>query len=228
VRILLTAVAVALGAAFVMPAKAATPVRLFGMLEIRTDPTDGLPQWQRVLRAIATEEPRYRACAEDRTRCPDGRVAAWQDQLSLLRGRPAPEQIEGVNRFVNRWPYRTDAKLWARSDYWASPLEFFARSGDCEDYAIAKYVSLRQLGFAPERLRMVVLRDSVRGEAHAVLAVYLPSGVYILDNLFAEVMRQEDLSRYQPLYSLNEQARWVHMASDAIVISANGAGSRRP
>ena len=86
------------------------------------------------------------------------------------------EQIRAVNLFLNDWQYKSDIQNYGRRDYWATPLEFLRRSGDCEDYAIAKYVSLRQIGFAPEQLRLVV-RDVVRELAHAVLAVYLDDGV---------------------------------------------------
>ena len=106
-------------------------------------------------------------------------------------GRARLDQLDTVNRFLNGWRYREDAANYGRRDYWASPLEFFLRSGDCEDYAIAKYVTLRQLGFAAEQLRLVVVHDVVRDLAHAVLAVYLDDQVYILDNLTRAVLPQE-------------------------------------
>jgi predicted transglutaminase-like cysteine proteinase len=54
-----------------------------------------------------------------------------------------------TNRFLNDWRYKPDDQNYGQRDYWATPLEFLRRSGDCEDYAIAKYVTLRELGFAP-------------------------------------------------------------------------------
>ena len=98
-------------------------------------------------------------------------------------GRAPLDQLDAVNRFLNNWRYKEDFANYGRRDYWASPLEFFLRSGDCEDYAIAKYVTLRELGFSAEALRLVVVQDVVRDLAHAVLAVYLDDQVYILDNL---------------------------------------------
>ena len=119
-------------------------------------------------------------------------------------GRPPIDQLQAVNRFLNDWRYKPDDQNYGQRDYWATPLEFLRRSGDCEDYAIAKYVTLRQLGFAPEQLRLVVVQDVVRDLAHAVLAVYLDEQVYILDNLTKAVLPQERIGQYVPYYSINE------------------------
>ena len=93
-------------------------------------------------------------------------------------------------------------------------------SGDCEDYAIFKYVSLRLVGFKPDDLRIVVLNDTLRGLAHAVLAVYLADGVYILDNVTNAVLPQDRISQYVPYYSLNETARWAHVPPSQLMLSA--------
>ncbi len=127
-------------------------------------------------------------------------------------GRSRLEQIQAINRFLNDWQYKPDLENYGRRDYWATPLEFLRRSGDCEDYAIIKYVSLRQLGFDDDQLRLVVLNDASRGLAHAVLAVYLDEQVYILDNLSRAVLPQEQISQYVPYYSINETTRWAHVA----------------
>ena len=87
-----------------------------------------------------------RACAADAEHCPNRATLAWAALLRGLDGVPPRAQVEAVNRFVNGWTYRADADNYGRSDYWATPLEFFRRSGDCEDYVIAKYRSLRLLG----------------------------------------------------------------------------------
>ena len=104
---------------------------------------------------------------------PEPRHLAWAALLRSLVGVAPRAQVEAVHRFVNGWTYRADADNYGRSDYWATPLEFFRRSGDCEDYVIAKYRSLRLLGLRPDQLRMVVVQDVVRDLPHAVLAVYL-------------------------------------------------------
>jgi predicted transglutaminase-like cysteine proteinase len=157
---------------------------------------------------------------------------AWQAMLQGQVGRAPIDQLQAVNRFLNDWRYKADAENYGQRDYWATPLEFLRRSGDCEDYAITKYVSLRQLGFAAERLRLVVVRDVLRDLAHAVLAVYVEDQVFILDNLTRAILPQEQVTQYVPYYSINETTRWAHvppaetLLSSATARSSPSVGSR--
>ena len=109
---------------------------------------DALPQWRRVLAASRrARRGIMRACARRRRALPEPRHAGlgWLCCAASPARRRA-RRSRAVNRFVNGWAYRADADNYGRSDYWATPLEFFRRSGDCEDYVIAKYRSLRLLG----------------------------------------------------------------------------------
>lgn len=197
----------------------ATPTTLFGTAEFRATSLAGLPQWERALARIEDERVRYDACRRDAGACPLRSLRAWQLMIHRQHGRPPIEQLRAVNQFLNQWRYRPDVENYGRSDYWASPLEFLRRSGDCEDYAIIKYVSLRQLGFPADRLRVVVVRDVVREIAHAVLAVYLDDDVYILDNLSRAVLAQAEVTRYVPYYSINERSRWAHISPSNTLVS---------
>jgi len=210
------------GSAAAAPAPAPA---LFGTVEAPAGPDETVPQWQDVLRELARERAVIESCHAVAVACPSRAAAEWLRVLDGLAGRPPLEQLRGVNAFVNRWTYRTDAENYGRSDRWATPLRFFRRSGDCEDYAIAKYVSLRRLGFAPERLRLVVLHDAARDLAHAVLAVFLDDGVRVLDNLAADVLPQQQLTHYQPYYSLNEVATWLHTAPEPRVAAIGIGGA---
>lgn len=206
------------------PSVSAQPV-LLGTTEFRTPSLSALPQWQRVLQKIENERSTYRACARAKADCPSRGAAAWQAMVAKQAGRAPLEQLDTVNRFLNGWRYKEDAANYGRRDYWATPLEFFLRSGDCEDYAIAKYVTLRQLGFAADQLRVVVVHDIVRDLAHAVLAVYLDDQVYIMDNLARAVLPQEEMTQYVPYYSINETTRWAHVAP-AKSVTPSPAGDR--
>lgn len=213
------------GEALSLPPSTALMPSLLGS---RTGPPlglDVLPRWRDALARIEAERPLYRACDEQGAACRDPALRRWRDLLRRLAGQPLSVQLDEVNRFANAWPYRTDAENFGRSDYWASPLEFLARSGDCEDYAIIKYVSLRELGVADRQLRLVVLRDTLRGDAHAVLAVAAGDHVWILDNLAETVLPQDQLSHYRPYYSVNAQSRWMH-ASLPAGAAARGKGER--
>jgi predicted transglutaminase-like cysteine proteinase len=117
-----------------------------------------------------------------------------------------------VNKFFNKWPYRLDKANWGVSDYWETPWEFLRKSGDCEDYAIAKFYALQELGFSPDQMRIVAVRDAIRGIGHAVLAVYAKDDIYILDNQTDMVLSHTKYKHYIPQYSVNEHYRWMHVA----------------
>jgi predicted transglutaminase-like cysteine proteinase len=137
----------------------------------------------------------------------------WQAYLGDIAADNEREQLQLVNRYVNSAAYVPDPRNWDRSDYWAIPLELFARGGDCEDYVIAKYLSLRALGISAERMRIVVLQDLRRREDHAVLTVESERGLMVLDNHYRRVRTWDDLrADYVPYYSLNEDAVWMHRA----------------
>jgi predicted transglutaminase-like cysteine proteinase len=99
---------------------------------------------------------------------------------------------------------------WRELDYWATPLEFLARSGDCEDFAIAKYQVLRALGVPIDDMRIVIVNDRARRATHAVLAVYVDGRPLILDNLRNDVVAADLIGDYEPVYSINEQGWWLH------------------
>lgn len=129
----------------------------------------------------------------------------------MLPGKKGVSLLRYVNAFWNAWPYREDRDVWGREDYWAIPQEFLRRSGDCEDYAIIKYFTLKELGLSPKTMRIVVVRDTVRNLGHAVLAVYMDGTAYILDNLSNAILPHDRLRQYRPQYSVNEQGRWAHL-----------------
>ncbi len=223
----LKAAAFALAALSASPVFAASP-SLFNTIEYRNDSLDALPQWQRALAKIEREKGDYRACAKGSKNCRSRGVQAWQTMIKQQKNRRQIDQIHAVNSFVNQWRYRTDDQNYGKSDYWASPAEFFRRSGDCEDYAITKYVTLRQLGFSADQLRVVVVQDVRRNLAHAVLAAYVDGGVFILDNVSNQVRPQASVTEYKPYYSVNEEARWAHAASPAATKVASADKQRAP
>lgn len=138
----------------------------------------------------------------------------WHALIEGLRGDSQAHQLDRVNRFVNRVRYRTDQRNWDRRDYWAAPREFFARGGDCEDFAITKYLSLRALGFGAEDMRVLVLWDLKREAAHAVLVVRHEEQELVLDNLRRRIVPLARLPHYQVHYSVNDQSVLWHMAQN--------------
>lgn len=140
-------------------------------------------------------------------------VAALKDDLEPLRGQPLQVMAERVNAIMNKVPYIEDNKNWGTSDYWETPVEFLSRGGDCEDFAIAKYSSLRALGVPEERLRVAIVKDLQKGIPHAVLIVYTDDGAVILDNQSRDVKSADSLAdRYKPIFSINREGWWLHSA----------------
>lgn len=221
--------AVALSLLPLSAARATVPIALFNTAEIRAESHDGLRQWQAVLERIRKEAPIYAACASDHSACPNRATKEWQATLHQLRGLPLEEQVIRINRWINKFQYRSDLAAYGKSDYWASPLQFLANSGDCEDYAIIKYVSLRLLGVPEERLRVAVVHDQLRNLAHAVLIVYKNDTAVVLDNLTNAVLLHDRVANYTPYYTINATARWAHVPSSRIDMSTlvGGAANRR-
>jgi predicted transglutaminase-like cysteine proteinase len=103
-----------------------------------------------------------------------------------------------VNRYVNQTPYQSDMDRYGIADYWATPGEFLGRSGDCEDYAIAKYVALGESGTASDDLRLVVVRDARRKADHAVVAIRFDGEWLILDNRHLVLVKAAEALHYSP------------------------------
>jgi len=175
---------------------------LFGSIEFVAKDLSAIPRWERTLEKIKSEQVMFKHCDDIPTDCDSAAVAAWRNKLKELKGLSKTEKLEKLNSFANQWAYRTDQEVWGKSDYWASPKEFMINSGDCEDYAILKYVSLKELGFK---------NDVIRRIAHAVLAVKMNDEFYIMDSLFDAVLPHDQVMQYVPYYSVNSTTRWTHV-----------------
>jgi len=156
------------------------------------------------------------------------RSATWGQLKARLQGRPRLEMLREVSRFWNAWPYRSDLELWKESDYWAIPEEFLRRSGDCEDYCIAKYFTLRELGIPADDMRLVVVTETIRGTAHAVLLVFDGQEAFILDNLTDAVRPMHRVRNYRPHFSVNENGRWMHVKAKPAKASQEKENAKNP
>lgn len=176
--------------------------KAFGMMAVRTNRINGFERWQGMLQRAS------RDCGDD---CPPG----WQGWVEVTRdlgGISQFAQIKIINWFVNATlPYRRDTVAFGVADYWASPAEALRRGGDCEDFVALKYLALRQAGFPEEQLRVVVLQDLQRGQPHAVLVAQLDGINYVLDNQLDDLVADNALRRYRPIYSFNGLGKWVHL-----------------
>ncbi len=145
-------------------------------------------------------------------------VRRWRNLLADLAGEDEQTQIERVNEFFNRnIRYQDDQVTWGQEDYWGTPLETLNKAaGDCEDFSILKYASLRKLGIPDERLRLFYVNARIGGpgsplsQAHMVLGYFAePRGEpLVLDNLVTRIeaaSRRDDLT---PIFSFNSEGLW--------------------
>lgn len=152
-------------------------------------------------------------------------VQAWRKLMEEAHSLGDDEKLKMVNVFFNRrMRYASDQEVWGKNDYWASPLEFMGKSaGDCEDFAIAKYITLQMLGISTEKLRMIYVRarfggpGSTNSEAHMVLGYYpTPSDEpLILDSLVASIRPAASRGDLTPVFSFNTQGLWVGGATSS-------------
>ncbi len=134
----------------------------------------------------------------------------WREVIDSIRGKSLLVQLKTINSHLNKAPYITDMVNWQQKDYWATIRQFFSKDGDCEDYAIAKYYSLKELGYNTDHMRIVIVQDNNLNVAHAVLAVYVDDKIWILDNQISDIVTDDKIVHYTPLYSINENAWWLH------------------
>lgn len=142
------------------------------------------------------------------------RLQAWRStELEGQANRPSAhavlskDELQLFNRFWNKLPYYSDKKHWGKADYWATPIEPLASNGaDSEDYAIAKYFSLKDLGVPPESLRITYVRSLKINEAHMVLAYYPAPDAdpYILDNMTEQLVPASERDHLDHQYILGE------------------------
>ena len=157
------------------------------------------------LRAI---EQRYGAAAAQRVR-------DWRQLIDSDQALPMKAKLLAVNDFFNQLLFVDDIIHWKQSDYWATPVEFLATDGgDCEDFAIAKYFTLLELGVPESRLQITYVKAVKLNQAHMVLAYYANPAAdpLVLDNLVPEILPGSSRSDLVPVYSFNGQGLWISRA----------------
>jgi len=145
--------------------------------------------------------------------------------LTLMDGLLAEaedKKIIKVNSFYNQIPYGSDTKTWGKKDYWASRLEFLGvGQGDCEDYAVAKFLTLLQLGVPQKKLFLTYVKaKGYADEAHMVVTYYKKPGTvpFVLDNYIKKIMPATKRTDLVPIYSFT--------ANDLFLQKQKGLGKR--
>src|SRR5712671_2040812 len=174
-----------------------------------------LEKWLNVEREVGDEQLVLRSCEENRASCQSPTALQF---LAIVDGGRALEgraRIGEINRAINlKLKPVSDLALYGAEDVWSPPLATFAiGAGDCEDYAIAKFVALQEAGISADDLRIVILRDDLREEDHAVVAARLDGNWLTLDNRHMAMVEDHDVRRYRPVFLVDRDG--VKLYSDA-------------
>ena len=154
------------------------------------------------------------------------RGKAWFKLMRSKAENSEQDKLTKVNRFFNLFRFIEDKKLWGVSNYWATPIEFIGvNGGDCEDYSIAKYFTLLELGIADEKMRITMVKAVKLNQYHMVLAYYeTPSAMpLILDNIDGTIKPANQRQDLIPVYSFNASQLWLNKEKGRGVLSGKSS-----
>ena len=192
-------------------------------------------KWRGLSLDIAEDLDALERCRAASDRCSPA-AAHFLAVIEVAGGLDGRARLDAVNRAVNgAIRYTGDMAQWGVADLWSSPLATFATlRGDCEDYAIAKYVALRQAGVAAADLRIVLAHDNALGEDHAILAARHDGRWLILDNRRADLAEDGEVRHLAPLFAIDQSGvklvaapfvERVHHGKDGAIVPAADAAA---
>ena len=165
------------------------------------------PAWD-FTQILLKAEQRYGNLGNAKTR-----LLAWNELMQTSSGLGETEKLKLVNSFFNRqFRFSDDSRNWRQTDYWATPVEALIKgAGDCEDYSIAKYFTLRRLGVPSEKLRITYVKALQYNQAHMVLTYYAsPTATpLVLDNLIGEIRPASLRKDLLPVYAFNAEGLYL-------------------
>lgn len=157
----------------------------------------------------------------------------WQQVVASARSLGEEGKLKRINDFFNQHiVFDDDINIWQQTDYWATPLETIGKGrGDCEDFAIAKYYSLRLAGIPVGKMRLIYVKARLQvatgpiQQAHMVLAYYATPGAepQVLDNLDTTIRPASKRPDLQPVFSFNSQGIFAGVSGKETA-SAGGTG----
>jgi predicted transglutaminase-like cysteine proteinase len=140
------------------------------------------------------------------------RLIAWRDLINSNKKNTELEKLRVVTDFFNAIPYQSDQEVWNKPNFWANPLELIGKNaGDCEDYAIAKYLTLKAMGVPSNKMRIVYVVSNQLKRPHMILAYYETSNSQplILDSMTLKILYASERPDLRPVYMFSENAIWV-------------------
>ncbi len=140
------------------------------------------------------------------------RLLDWEELIKNNKDKNNSEKLKLVNEFFNRLRFISDKRHWKKDDYWATPVEMLATNGgDCEDFSIAKYFTLKQMGLPVKNMLITYVKSLTLNQAHMVLTYYKTedSEPLVLDNLIDEIRPASERKDLVPVYSFNGDGLWL-------------------
>src|SRR6266436_654889 len=184
-----------------------------------------LEKWLNVEREIDDERQVLRMCEENRASCQSPAAVQFLALVESGRSLQGRARLGEINRAINlKLTPKSDLALYGEEDVWSPPLATFAiGAGDCEDYAIAKFVALQEAGVSPDDLRIVILRDDRREEDHAVVAARLDGNWLMLDNRHMGMVEDQRVRRYRPVFLVDRHGVKLYSGTPSIAEGWRGA-----
>jgi len=140
------------------------------------------------------------------------RLLLWEDLIQNNKNASDIQKLDRVNRFFNKMEFVHDLYLWGVKDYWATPIEFICRNaGDCEDFAIAKYFTLKAMGVSERKLNITYVKSLHYNMHHMVLTYYEKPGAepLVLDNLSDTIDMASKRTDLIPIFTFNGTGLWL-------------------
>ncbi len=140
------------------------------------------------------------------------RLRDWQELIDDSRNIDEDEKLKVVNDFFNENEFVSDMEHWGVEDYWATPVEMLiTQGGDCEDFSIGKYFTLRELGVPDKKMLIMYVNSLELNQAHMVLTYYKTPNAepIVLDNLREDILPASERDDLVPVYSFNGEGLWL-------------------
>jgi len=179
---------------------------LFGTVAVATSQTPA--NW---VDHVSMSAHTFEACLETDSSC-GGDAASWRRTATNLADGPLRQRLARANAFVNNQiRFRSDVAATGQRDSWISPDQLFrTATGDCEDYALAKYWLLSAAGVPEEDMFVMVVADLIARADHAYLAVRVGEGFVLLDSRTDMILSPEAVDDIVPLITIGASGAYLH------------------
>jgi predicted transglutaminase-like cysteine proteinase len=202
----------------------------FGRVAFRAPEGTLWAKWRGLEAEIEEEAMTLAQCRREAESCPSSAALRFLAMIDGARKAVGRDKLDIANRMVNSAVlYASDLEQHGIADFWSAPLATLASGrGDCEDYAIAKYVLLGESGVAVQDMRLLLVRDGSIGQDHAVLAVRESGRWLILDNRWAALADSSEARYLTPLFAIGHEGVSLFAAPYEVRLPQDSSGPAGP